>query len=487
LDSLDLLCMGFFQRYTFLFYLLFFSQAVSASDCGPAYDKVQISIHPDKRSDETSWSLRNYYTGELYDTAHGDKGDTICVPVGTCLEFTIYDAYGDGMCCGQGHGNYQVKVNGKEVAKGGQFARRDVTVINCPAGLYCNNPIEAHIGIQIAPHRDTWYTFVVGYTGLWQISTCDLDNICDTRLYTYAKCQGITLYDDNVGTQFYNDNSADCDNLQAKINGYVKKGDTLLIRVGDKDTSCTGSIKWQLSYSGPIRGCTDPTACNYKPQATMSDGSCIYPPNAICPLPDLEVDEQEVYKTMYLDTVFAAANDCMLAEGCLRKAGLRYVVKFSTRIRNIGEADFVLGDATGDPSLFILDPCHGHWHYKEFIQYSLSNAADQTVLVAHKDGFCISDMECPKGVIGPYGCNYMGITPGCSDVYDATVPCQWVDITGLDTGIYKLSVVANWRKEADRYGHVEHRFDNNTATVWFRMDMDKVGKLFITKLPYPKK
>jgi hypothetical protein len=243
-----------------------------ASGCGNALDKVQVLIHPDNRSDETSWSLRNYYTGELYDTAHGGKGDTICIPAATCLKFTIYDAYGDGICCGQGDGSYQVKVNGKEVAKGGQFARQDVTVINCRQGLYCNNPIEAHIGIQIAPHRDTWYSFVTDHTGLWEISTCDLDNACDTRLYTYAQCQGITLYDDNVGTQFYSDNSADCDRLHAKINGYVKRGDTLLIRVGDKDTSCTGSIKWQLSYRGPIMGCTDSTACNYKPQATVRLG-----------------------------------------------------------------------------------------------------------------------------------------------------------------------------------------------------------------------
>ena len=458
-----------------------------ANDCGKGFDKVQVFIHPDRRVDETSWSLRNYYTGDLYDTAHGDKGDTVCVPSGVCLRFTIYDAYGDGICCGQGDGSYLVKVNGKEVASGGRFAYREVTVINCREGLYCNNPIDAHIGVQVAPFRDAWYTFATDSTGLWEISTCGLGNNCDTRLYTYAQCKGITYYDGNVGTQFYNDNSADCDSLQAKIDGFVKKGDTLLIRVGDKDTDCTGTIRWQLNYKGPIKGCMDSSACNYKPQATVSDGSCIYPPSAICPLPDLEVDESEVSKTLHLDTVYAGPGDCMLAEGCLRKAGLRYVIKFSTRIRNIGEADFVLGDPSGDPSLFVIDPCHGHWHYREFIQYSLYNSDNKQVLVAHKDGFCISDMECPKGVIGIYGCNYMGITPGCSDVYDATVPCQWVDITGLDTGVYKLSVVANWRKEADKYGHVEHRFDNNTAVVWFRLDIDASGKPRMSKLSLPKK
>ena len=481
--------MNFHCRHIFFvfFILVQIPFCCIASDCDKGYDKVQILIHPDRRYDETSWSLRNYYTGELYDTARWEKGDTVCVPAGTCLRFTIYDAYGDGMCCGQGTGYYQLKVNGKELASGGQFTSKDVVVLNCREGLYCNNPIQAHLGIQVAPFRDAWYTFITDATGLWEISTCGLGNRCDTRLYTYARCQGITYYDGNVGTQFYNDNSADCDSLQAKLNGFVRKGDTLLIRIGDKDTSCSGTITWQLTYKGPIKGCTDSTACNYKPQASQSDGSCIYPPNAICPLPDLEVDQAEVYRTMYLDTVYADQGDCMLAEGCLRKSGLRNVIKFSTRIRNIGEADFVLGDATGDPSLFILDPCHGHWHYKEFIQYSLYNTSDQQVLIAHKDGFCISDLDCPKGIIGPYGCNYMGITPGCSDVYDATVPCQWIDITGMDTGVYKMTVAANWRKEADKYGRVEHRFDNNTATVWFRLDIDSKGKPSITKLSLEKR
>lgn len=453
-----------------------------ASDCGKGYDKVQVLIHPDKRYDETSWSLRNYYTGELYDTARWEKGDTVCVPAGTCLRFTIYDAYGDGMCCGQGNGYYQVLVNGRELASGGQFASKDVVVLNCREGLYCNNPIKARKGTQVAPFRDAWYSFVTDTTGIWEMSTCGLGNKCDTRLYTYARCQGITYHDGNVGTQFYNDNSADCDSLQARINAYIKKGDTLLIRVGDRDTDCTGTIKWSINYQGAVKGCMDSSACNYKPQATVSDGTCIYPPNAICPLPDLAIDEAEVYKTMFLDTIYAEPKNCMLAEGCLRGSGLRYVLKFSTHIRNIGEADFVLGDATGDASHFIVDPCHGHWHYKEFIQHTIFDSRNQRVRVSQKDGFCISDLECNKGIRGSYGCNYMGITPGCGDVYDVTVPCQWVDITGLDTGVYTLVVEANWRKEPDRFGHIEHRFDNNFAHVCFRVDKDANGIPHVTKL-----
>ncbi len=475
-----------FVRRSLMLLFLLFPIYLFATDCGKGYDKVQVSIHPDKRADETSWSLRNYYTGELYDSIKSAQGDTVCVPANTCLRFTIYDAYGDGICCGQGDGFYEIKINGKQVAQGGSFAYYDVVAINCRQGLYCNNPIAAKKGIQKAPARDTWYSYVADSTGLWEISTCSLGNKCDTRLYTYAQCHGIMLQDGNVGTQFYNDNSADCNNYQAKITGFVKAGDTLLIRVGDKDTNCTGPIRWSLKYKGPIRGCMDPKSCNYKPQATISDGSCIYPPNAICPQPDLEVDGNEVYKTMFLDTVYADPQDCMLSEGCLRKAGLRYVIKFSTHIRNIGEADFVLGDATGDPSLFIMDPCHGHWHYREFIQHIIYNSKNEQVLVSHKDGFCISDLDCPKGINGTYGCNYMGITPGCGDVYDVTVPCQWVDITGLDTGEYKLKVIANWRKEPDKYGRIEHRFDNNTVTVGFRLDIDEKGKPYITKLPTKK-
>jgi hypothetical protein len=31
-----------------------------------------------------------------------------------------------------------------------------------------------------------------------------------------------------------------------------------------------------------------------------------------------------------------------------------------------------------------------------------------------------------------YNCQYQGVQAGCSDVYDETLPCQWIDITDLD-------------------------------------------------------
>ena len=33
------------------------------------------------------------------------------------------------------------------------------------------------------------------------------------------------------------------------------------------------------STSAPVSGCTDPTATNYDPTATVDDGSCVYPPS----------------------------------------------------------------------------------------------------------------------------------------------------------------------------------------------------------------
>lgn len=37
-----------------------------------------------------------------------------------------------------------------------------------------------------------------------------------------------------------------------------------------------------LTYRvAPVMGCTDPTASNYNPNATINDGSCVYPPAAV--------------------------------------------------------------------------------------------------------------------------------------------------------------------------------------------------------------
>jgi hypothetical protein len=58
----------------------------------------------------------------------------------SCYNFTIFDAFGDGICCGFGLGSYEVLYNGNMVGSGGEFGDSD-TVTNigdgCGAGGGC--------------------------------------------------------------------------------------------------------------------------------------------------------------------------------------------------------------------------------------------------------------------------------------------------------------------------------------------------------------
>jgi hypothetical protein len=46
---------------------------------------------------------------------------SICVLSEGCYTFTIYDAYGDGICCEYGEGSYSVSLDGEVVVSGGEF------------------------------------------------------------------------------------------------------------------------------------------------------------------------------------------------------------------------------------------------------------------------------------------------------------------------------------------------------------------------------
>jgi cysteine-rich repeat protein len=137
-------------------------------------------------------------------------------------------------------------------------------------------------------------------------------------------------------------------------------------------------------------------------------------------------------------------------EGC---AGGRYgrrLVSYSLRTRNIGTDDLILGNP-GCPNcalnpgaactnpLFVCGTSHGHAHFEDFALNQIIDADGNVVATGRKYGFCLLDLGCATP---HYSCSYQGITAGCSDVYSAGLPCQYVDITdsGLPDGIYKLRV-----------------------------------------------
>lgn len=447
----------------------------------PGQVQIDVNITPDNYPQETTWEIRTPPPASVL-VASGTTNDTsFCYAAGSCLVFTIFDSASDGLCCGYGLGSYSVSVNSVVQASGGQFGASQTTWINCAPGLACTNPIPiTALGTYTAPQADTWYIFQPDSMGNYTISTCGL-NSCDTKIWVYDHCQGLTWNTTNIGTIYYDDDGGGC-GYQAVVHAVLDTALTYYIRIGQYNTSCGANpIGWSLTYQGQVHGCMDPAACNYNPLATVDDGSCIYAPNPNCPGPDLEVVEATVQNSLQLDNINAA--NCQVQEGCLTGYGLRDILRFTTHIKNIGNADYYIGTPSANNPQFTFDACHGHWHYVGYAAYLLYDMQGNEIPIGFKNGFCVLDLECSGGGTAQYGCGNMGISHGCGDIYSSGLDCQWIDITDVDTGTYQLVVKVNWDNDPDALGRFEQDYTNNWASVCVHLTRDALGNPNFTLVP----
>jgi hypothetical protein len=445
------------------------------AQCDPGQLNVRVEIDADEYFYEVSFVLTNTLGDTLAKGFPITSELTIfnfCVPAdGGCTDFLIRDTYGDGMAP---DGLYRVYVDDILVREniGGNYGLFERTRFNCPQGSYCTNPfvIDSLGQFQTPSGDETWYAFVPSENGTYQLSTCDTANQCPSKIWVYNRCQGITLSDNQTGAIFYADKG--CDN-GAVASIFLAGGVTYYIRLAYADSTCSAtSLRFSLQYTGPIVGCMDSTSCNFNPLATVPD-TCYYHGDENCTnVPDLIVLEEPLRSSVALDYI-ENADDCMVAEGCLRGVGQRYIVRFSTHIQNIGNTDYFIGLTPDDPQQpsdqFIWDPCHNHWHYSGYADYLLYDTLGNRIPIGTKNGFCVLDLECEGGGFGKYNCTNMGISAACGDIYDASLPCQWIDITNLPAGVYALVVRVNWDKSPDKLGRFEKTYDNNWAKVCFSL------------------
>jgi chitodextrinase len=112
---------------------------VTTSDVSTTTD-LTLTITFDNYPEETSWTLKksggsNVASGGTY--ASQADGSTLVIPINDladdCYDFTILDAYGDGICCSYGNGSYSLAVTGGSVlASGGSFTSSEVTSFCLP-------------------------------------------------------------------------------------------------------------------------------------------------------------------------------------------------------------------------------------------------------------------------------------------------------------------------------------------------------------------
>jgi hypothetical protein len=472
---------GFLVRSNYKFDSLE-SMWLGCPSCEPATGERQIRVYinPDRYPQEISWNLM---TGNNDTLAKGRTfGDTVCVPVSGCLRFKMLDSYGDGICCNQGQGDYRVYSGDSLLFSGGTYAFSDSKTESCPPGFDCSSAIEASLDTFTTYYDDTWYRYKPDTTGRFEISTCNLGNSCNTKIWVYEYCNNLQPSEGNAGTLAYSFSGC---GSQALLPVIFEKNVSYYIRIGDDFNTCNpDAVTWALRFLGPIVGCMDPASCSYNPLATVSDTTlCLYNPDPDCPeQPDLVVNSDLLKSSFKFDSL--QNNDpCYIQEGCLKGMGQRYIIRFSTRIENIGDADYYIGKPPATPTTpstqWIWDPCHAHWHYKGYAEYLLFDKNSNPIPAGFKAGFCVMDLNCSLGGgIPKYNCANQGVTAGCGDIYDRSLKCQWVDITDVDTGRYTLVARVNWDNSPDKLGRIESNLYNNWGQVCLEISKNSSGRRF---------
>ena len=126
------------------------------SNCAPCPcedNTIVITLNFDNYPEETSWTLVTGGATVASGGTYGNQPDgstltiDVCVVDG-CYDFTIFDSYGDGICCGYGNGSYSVTdAGGSVLASGGNFGSSETTNFCVTGGggpiLGCTDP-NAH-------------------------------------------------------------------------------------------------------------------------------------------------------------------------------------------------------------------------------------------------------------------------------------------------------------------------------------------------------
>lgn len=147
-----------------------------------------------------------------------------------------------------------------------------------------------------------------------------------------------------------------------------------------------------------------------------------------------------------------------------------------------------------DAGTYTFHAVHAHFHYEDFAQHTLYAITEDGIVQVRegrKAGFCMVDIAldswnapgngartykapvclAPTQIDETGAWLVQGITAGWADVYTWDLPDQYVDITGLPDGCYRLVSVA------DPAGYfLETRADDNAGSVDFLLVGDHVAE-----------
>lgn len=162
---------------------------------------------------------------------------------------------------------------------------------------------------------------------------------------------------------------------------------------------------------------------------------------------------------------------CELDEACVTPTTNR-VLRFDLVTPNAGPGDLYLGPPTAGNRPregFEYSACHRHYHLLGYAEYDLLDMDGHIVSGGHKQSFCLEDTgrDTQLAAMGVgrtipaaerWGCANQGIHAGYYDLYYSALPCQFIDITNVPAGHYRIRARVNTRHLIP-----ESNYEDNTA------------------------
>ena len=118
--------------------------AMFSTDLNSSHDFVTVTINADDYPQETTWSIYDELNNELIAEGGLSQGQDlytqdVCVDYGSCLSLSVFDSFGDGICCGYGMGDFLLTNSSDEilVSNNGDFGSEAIELF-CPNGEGCS-------------------------------------------------------------------------------------------------------------------------------------------------------------------------------------------------------------------------------------------------------------------------------------------------------------------------------------------------------------
>jgi len=225
--------------------------------CGEDKIWLKVDVQLDNYEQETSWTLTDTCSDEIIINMAGNEGDDklgtkeynhrtysqqktfICVEKKPYI-FTIYDTFGDGICCRYGNGYYSIEYEGMtgNAITGGSFKNKEEHIIDIGSCLLTN------VRLTPAPTRTPSNSPTINPTKIPTRSP--VSNPPATNLLS-TPC-----FDDREFT--------------FKIdNGTTQKCEWLTMNANQKDNYCSrGHIKGACKTSCEFCNCTDDLTYNFR-------------------------------------------------------------------------------------------------------------------------------------------------------------------------------------------------------------------------------